>query len=460
MSQQLKVPNKFKHFTIDTYQDTDSLKFYFKFEKDGETILESRPYDKKLGRERGVKQAVISAADENKYKVKKGGNGKHYFCLIRPDGALLANSMSFDTIPEMEDVISDLVGHEVRIISRTEDGKKIGFEEALRRQNTQRAIESYRSHEYLLVLMIEGYKNNQSGKYHFHYEDMEGIPIIVSKGYDTESDCDKGIKAVIDNASYLERYTNVVSPEDGHYFELRTSDGQLVEKSVSYGTEEALNEVKEWFCEVFAKTRREIEKEEFDRAEAIRLMEEKKRREEEAKIREEQDRIEQERIRRERVRKAEEKKAQEQEALRLEREKRQAEKQRRREELAKQKAEVERLAEEKRKQEELERQRLEAERLAEEKRKQEELERQRAEKQRLAEEKRKRIEEEKRLARERKKVEKERKKEEAIESKKAAAIATSDATPTTSKGNNKLVWQIVGVLVLIMILLFIWSAIK
>lgn len=380
---------KYKIFDIEGLKSNKEKRYYFQFLKEGSVVAKSYIYRNQVRCEQDLQLAIENAVDQHKYKLKKVSETKFYFNLISPEGEVIANSVDLGSIVEMREVITWFLGKPYEGNIEDHLPKTINTIELIpiNLDNTKkRVIEPFKSIPHHKIA-IESYFNNADQKYYFHFEDPEGIPIIISDGFDSKEACVDGIKEVVRYSKSHSNFETKENEEKHFYFELKTDDGErIIQQSQSYETEDELKKTIVWVSGKAPKRKRikpnyeEIArvKAELEAAELARLTRERAKAEEERKRREalkrerERERLlreeaarkaaEEERLYREQ-KKQEEAKIREQNRLRLAEEER------------KRKEEEERLAEEKRLAEEQRLRELEERKKAEKKRKQEEQER-------------------------------------------------------------------------------------
>jgi uncharacterized protein YegP (UPF0339 family) len=74
----------------------------------------------------------------------------------------------------------------------------------------------------------------KSGENYFNLKATNGQTILTSVMYSSRDDCTNGIESVRANCNDDERYERRTSANNKHFFNLKTSDGQLIGKSEMY----------------------------------------------------------------------------------------------------------------------------------------------------------------------------------------------------------------------------------
>jgi len=411
------IRGKYKIFDIEGLKSNKDKRYYFQFLKEGTVVAKSYIYRNQVLCEQELQLAIENAVDQNKYKLKKVSESKFYFNLISPEGEIIANSVDLGSIGEMREVITWFLGKPYE--GNIEDHLPETFEAIelipIALDNSRkRVIEPFKSIPHHKIF-IESYFNNADQKYYFHFEDPEGIPIIISDGFDSKEACVEGIKTVIQYSKSHSNFETKENEEKHFYFELKAEeDGRVIQKSQTYETEEELKKTIVWVSGKAPKRKRI--RPNFDEI---------------ARVKAELAAAEAARLARERAKAAEERKRKE--AIKRERERERL----LREEAARKAEEEHRLYREEKRKEEAKIREQNRLRLAEEERKRKEEEERLAEKRRLAEEQRLReIEERKKAEKKRKKEEQERlrllklkKKEQKIEK----AVVEEKVQPTEEK---------------------------
>lgn len=73
-----------------------------------------------------------------------------------------------------------------------------------------------------------------NGEYQFNLKAGNGEVILVSEGYVSKANCEKGVESVKRNALYDERYVKITSSNNKFYFTLKGSNGQIIGTSEMY----------------------------------------------------------------------------------------------------------------------------------------------------------------------------------------------------------------------------------
>jgi uncharacterized protein YegP (UPF0339 family) len=84
-------------------------------------------------------------------------------------------------------------------------------------------------------LGFESFKNENDGRFYFHFNDSQGVALLFSQAYRREIDRDKGVQSVIKNVSvetHFERHTT----EGGCFFLLRAANRQEIARSCVFAT--------------------------------------------------------------------------------------------------------------------------------------------------------------------------------------------------------------------------------
>lgn len=79
-------------------------------------------------------------------------------------------------------------------------------------------------------------KTDKSGKFRFNLKAGNGHVILSSEPYANKADCEKGIASVIKNASIKTRFEKRKASDGSPYFNLKTSNGQVIGASEMYSS--------------------------------------------------------------------------------------------------------------------------------------------------------------------------------------------------------------------------------
>jgi len=82
--------------------------------------------------------------------------------------------------------------------------------------------------------MFEVYKSEKSEKYYFRLKAKNGQIILASQGYADKAGCLNGVESVKKNCDDDNCY-DIKEQKDGqHYFNLKSTNGQIIGKSEAY----------------------------------------------------------------------------------------------------------------------------------------------------------------------------------------------------------------------------------
>lgn len=79
-----------------------------------------------------------------------------------------------------------------------------------------------------------------NGEFQFNLKADNGQVILTSEGYTTRPACDNGIESVRKNSSDEARYDRKKSTNNKHYFNLKSSNGQIIGTSEMYESSAAM----------------------------------------------------------------------------------------------------------------------------------------------------------------------------------------------------------------------------
>lgn len=79
-----------------------------------------------------------------------------------------------------------------------------------------------------------------NGEFQFNLKADNGQVILTSEGYTTRAACENGIESVRKNSSDDARYDRKKSTNSKHYFNLKSSNGQIIGTSEMYESSAAM----------------------------------------------------------------------------------------------------------------------------------------------------------------------------------------------------------------------------
>lgn len=83
-------------------------------------------------------------------------------------------------------------------------------------------------------------KTGNNGDFYFNLKAGNGQIILASQGYSSKSGCDNGIESVRKNSSDDSCFERNTSKDGQFYFNLKSTNGQVIGKSEMYSTEAAM----------------------------------------------------------------------------------------------------------------------------------------------------------------------------------------------------------------------------
>ena len=87
--------------------------------------------------------------------------------------------------------------------------------------------------------MFEIYQSEKSGEYYFRLKATNGQIILSSQGYKQKANCENGVESVKKNAGEAARYEKKESANGKFFFNLKSTNGQVVGKSQMYESEKS-----------------------------------------------------------------------------------------------------------------------------------------------------------------------------------------------------------------------------
>jgi uncharacterized protein len=77
-------------------------------------------------------------------------------------------------------------------------------------------------------------KKAKNGQYYFNLKADNGQTILTSEMYTAKSSCSNGIESVQKNCPFEDRYDRKVSTNKKHFFNLKSTNGQVIGSSEMY----------------------------------------------------------------------------------------------------------------------------------------------------------------------------------------------------------------------------------
>ena len=84
-------------------------------------------------------------------------------------------------------------------------------------------------------------KTRKDGEFQFNLKATNGQVILTSEGYSTKSACKNGIESVKKNSQDESRFEKLASKNGKFYFNLKSTNGQIIGVSEMYETETSRN---------------------------------------------------------------------------------------------------------------------------------------------------------------------------------------------------------------------------
>ncbi len=88
--------------------------------------------------------------------------------------------------------------------------------------------------------MFEIYQSEKSGEYYFRLKASNGQIILSSEGYKQKTSCKNGVESVKKNAADEKRFEPKQATNGKFFFNLKSSNGQVVGKSQMYDSEASM----------------------------------------------------------------------------------------------------------------------------------------------------------------------------------------------------------------------------
>lgn len=81
---------------------------------------------------------------------------------------------------------------------------------------------------------------DKAGKHRFNLKASNGQIILISESYETKSSCNNGIESVRKNSQDDARYERKTAKNGSPYFNLKSTNGQVIANSEMYSTAAAM----------------------------------------------------------------------------------------------------------------------------------------------------------------------------------------------------------------------------
>ncbi len=81
---------------------------------------------------------------------------------------------------------------------------------------------------------------DKAGKHRFNLKASNGQIILISESYETKSSCNNGIESVRKNSQDDARYERKTAKNGSPYFNLKSTNGQVIGNSEMYSTAAAM----------------------------------------------------------------------------------------------------------------------------------------------------------------------------------------------------------------------------
>ncbi|MDW3648202.1 MAG: DUF1508 domain-containing protein [Bacteroidia bacterium] len=214
-------------------------KFLFQVQNEaGEAILDSPVFQNRENCVASIRGFVDQIRDPDAINLQEE-NGRFYFELKDEAGELWMKSLEFDSENDLSEKIQRL---------RTQANDNTSFEVNMRRQRTNRRMPSLPKeinfaelYDFSLLarskkLGFHTLKSKKNNKHYFLFNNEQGTPILYSRSFNTETQRDKRIRAIIKQSRNPRKY-EIIADAGGSYFILKGSNGKEIARSGTFPDE-------------------------------------------------------------------------------------------------------------------------------------------------------------------------------------------------------------------------------
>ena len=194
-----------------------------------EVILTSEGYKQKSGCKNGIQSVIKNSANDKLFDRKISKNGKHYFNLKSTNGQVVGTSEMYESESSMENGIASVKKNAsvAQIVDET------GFS-IMDSKIVQIFIKPSVSKGSFLIT------KRKDGEFQFNLRAGNHEVILTSEGYKQASGCKNGIQSVIKNSVNDKLFERCVSGNGKHFFNLKSTNGQVIGTSEMYESSAAM----------------------------------------------------------------------------------------------------------------------------------------------------------------------------------------------------------------------------
>lgn len=192
--------------SFELFEGSDGRYFFNFSAANHEIVLQSQGYSTRTAALGGLLSVLDNGGFEASYKLLEAQNGEYYFNLVAANGAVIATS---ETYGQRSDA--------ARGINNTIDN----IDDYLAFQASRRGAR---------FVVFEG----SDGRFFFHLRARNGAIVLQSQGYKSEAAALNGTFAVASSGLDLDNYELLPSGQNGFYFNIKSTNGQVVGTSEVY----------------------------------------------------------------------------------------------------------------------------------------------------------------------------------------------------------------------------------
>ncbi|HVV85700.1 MAG TPA: DUF1508 domain-containing protein [Kofleriaceae bacterium] len=192
---------------FDLWKDSGSYVFQF-VSAAGETLVDSQDYSSRTAALNGLVSVMDNGAQESRYTVVAGADGKAHFELHATNGQVIGTSQVYASKADAGTAVKAAVASLAAYPRHWESGTGARFE----------------------------IRTDAGGKYFFNLHATNGETVLHSERYDTLAAALNGAYSVTDNGTTSARYQVLTANDGTVYLNLTATNGQIIATSETYAT--------------------------------------------------------------------------------------------------------------------------------------------------------------------------------------------------------------------------------
>ena len=215
---------------------------YFAYQVDGTPVLISQAYKARAGRDNGIVSTRKNMKVAEQVILREDGKGGHYFDVVARNKQNVATSVLFGSEADARAAADVLLGKRKALAKPGSTPKSkaaagaaaAGATAAAKRsgniEDNYKRLDFYRRHG---TGVRDGFDRIEHEGVHYFTYNRDGDILLISEGYPSASDRDRGIRSVEDNINIENRY-KATSRGSRHGFSLRAGNNREIARSVTY----------------------------------------------------------------------------------------------------------------------------------------------------------------------------------------------------------------------------------